>query len=108
MIYKVKTTEIFERQTRRLIKKYASLKIELLHFVKTLESGPEQGTPLGNSCYKVRLAVSSKGKGKSGGARIITNILVQAQEIYLPTIYDKSEKQSLSNKELRELLQQIP
>lgn len=67
-----------------------------------------QGTPLGRNCYKIRLAVSSKGRGKSGGARIITNIVISEETVYLLSIYDKSEKENLTDKELLELLEFVP
>jgi mRNA-degrading endonuclease RelE of RelBE toxin-antitoxin system len=108
MAYKVKTISAFERQAKRLIKKYNSLQKELLNLVKELKENPEQGTSLGNNCYKIRLSISSKGKGKSGGARIITNIVIDDETVYLLSIYDKSEQGDISNKELQELLKQIP
>ncbi len=76
MSYKVKTTNVFEKQAKRLIKKYVSLKAELLHLVKELKENPEQGTFIGKSCFKIRIAIASKGKGKSGGARIIANAVI--------------------------------
>jgi mRNA-degrading endonuclease RelE of RelBE toxin-antitoxin system len=108
MSYKVKTISAFERQAKRLIKKYHSLQKELLALVKDLKENPEQGTSLGNNCYKIRLSISSKGKGKSGGARIITNIVISEETVYLLSIYDKSEQGDISNKDLQELLKQIP
>jgi hypothetical protein len=54
------------------------------------------------------MSISSKGKGKRGGARIITNIVVTESTVYLLSIYDKSEKENLTDKELAELLQDIP
>ncbi len=108
MSYNVKTIEVFEKQAKRLIKKYASLKNELLNLVGQLKKKPEQGTLIGGSCYKIRLAVASKGKGKSGGARVIVNIVLTEKNVYLLAIYDKSEKENLSPKELQELLKYIP
>lgn len=108
MIYKVKTIDVFEKQTKRLVKKYPSLKNELLELVKQLKEKPEQGTAIGKNCFKIRLAITSKNKGKSGGARIITSFVVTETTVYLLTIYDKSEKENLTNKELEELLQSIP
>jgi len=58
-------------------------------------------------CFKIRIAIASKGKGKSGGARIITNIVVTESTVFLLAIYDKSEKENLTNKELVELLRFI-
>jgi len=108
MSYNVKTIDVFERQARKLIKKYPSLKKELLELIQKLKEYPEQGTGIGNNCYKIRLAIASKGKGKSGGARIITNIVVSENNVYMLSIYDKSEKENLSDKELKELLKNIP
>ncbi len=108
MSYSVKTLEVFEKQAKRLIKKYASLKSELLELIGQLKENPEIGTPIGSSCYKIRLAIASKGKGKSGGARVIINIILTENNVYLLAIYDKSEKENLSPKELRELLKEVP
>jgi hypothetical protein len=58
----------------------------------------------GNQCYKIRMAISSKGKGKSGGARVISCFKIVQQTVFLLTIFDKSEQESISNKELSELL----
>jgi len=106
--YKVKTIGVFERQAKKLIKKYVSLKIELLELVQKLKENPEQGTPIGKGCYKVRIPIASKGKGKSGGARVIANIVITDQTVYLLTIYDKSEKENLTDNELGKLLKYLP
>jgi len=108
MSYNVKTIEVFEKQAKRLIKKYASLKGELSELVRSLKEYPEQGTGLSKHCYKVRIAIASKGKGKSGGARVITTFVVTDNTVYLLSIYDKSEKENLTDKELNELLQYLP
>jgi mRNA-degrading endonuclease RelE of RelBE toxin-antitoxin system len=108
MSYKVKTIDVFEKQAKRLIKKYVSLKTELLQLVQELKENPEQGTAIGNSCFKIRIAIASNGKGKSGGARIIANIVITDATVYLLSIYDKSEKENLTDKELNELLRAIP
>lgn len=108
MSYKVKTIDVFEKQAKRLVKKYGSLKEELLDLVQELKENPEQGTAIGKSCFKIRIAISSKGKGKSGGARIITTVAVTDSTVYMLSIYDKSEKENLTNKELGELLKFVP
>jgi mRNA-degrading endonuclease RelE of RelBE toxin-antitoxin system len=108
MSYKVKTIAVFEKQAKKLIKKYASLKMELLALIQVLKENPEQGTIIGKNCFKIRMAIASKGRGKSGGARIITNIVISESTVYLLTIYDKSEKETISEKELEELLKAIP
>jgi len=107
MSYNVKSINVFERQAKRLIKKYASLKKELFQLVQQLKENPELGTALGKGCYKIRIPVASKGKGKSSGARVITNFIVADNTVYLLSIYDKSDQETLSDKELKELLKCI-
>lgn len=107
MSYSVKTILVFEKQAKRLVKKYPSLKSELLSLIQTLKVSPESGTPLGKDCFKIRISIASKGKGKSGGARIITHFIVSESTVYLLSIFDKSEKESLTDKELKELLSSI-
>lgn len=108
MSYNVLPIPPFDRQLKRLSKKYPSLKEEFFSLIERLEENPEQGTNLGNNCFKIRLSIASKGKGKSGGARVITNIVISDETVYLLTIYDKSEKENLSDKELEELLKFVP
>jgi mRNA-degrading endonuclease RelE of RelBE toxin-antitoxin system len=108
MSYNVKTIAVFEKQARRLTKKYLSLKSELIKLVQLLKENPEQGISIGKNCYKIRIAIASKGRGKSGGGRVITNLIVSEKTVYLLSIYDKSEKENLSDKELDELLNDIP
>jgi hypothetical protein len=97
----------FQRQAKRLSKKFPSLKNELLTLIERLKEEPQQGTPLGDDCYKVRLSIASKNKGKSGGARVVTCIYLADSELYLLSIYDKSEKSSLNDKELKELIKVV-
>ena len=98
MSYKIKAIPKFEKELKRLAKKYPSLKAEYIELVQSLKQEPEQGTPLGNNCYKIRLAIASKGKGKSGGSRVITYVQVLQTTVYLLTIFDKSEKENIPDK----------
>jgi mRNA-degrading endonuclease RelE of RelBE toxin-antitoxin system len=107
MKYNVLTIAPFERQLKRLVKKFPSLKAEYAALIESLEEKPEKGTSLGNNCFKIRLAITSKGRGKSGGARVITHIYVENETVFLLAIYDKSEQADISNKDLKELLSQI-
>lgn len=104
MSFKVLTTPAFKRDFKSLLKKYKSLKSELLKLITSLEEDPTQGTSLGNDCYKIRMIIASKNKGKSGGARVITCVKVVNETVYLLTIYSKSEKENISTKELNKLL----
>jgi mRNA-degrading endonuclease RelE of RelBE toxin-antitoxin system len=107
MSYKVKTIPKFDKELKRLAKKYPSLKREFIELVQSLKEQPTQGTSLGNDCYKIRLAIASKQKGKSGGARVITYVQVVQTAVYLLTIFDKSEQENIPDKELEELLKWI-
>lgn len=107
MSYNVVTIPPFDRQLKRLAKKYRSLKKDLAELGLQLAENPEMGKPIGQDCYKIRLAISSKGKGKSSGERIITHVYVAECTLYLLSIYDKSEQENISDKELDELLKQL-
>ena len=107
MSYSIKTLVPFEKQAKRLIKKYPSLKAEVSELIHSLSENTKQGTPIGNNCFKIRVAIGSKGKGKYGGARVITHLVVKESVVYLISMYDKSEMPSISGKEIEELLKQI-
>jgi mRNA-degrading endonuclease RelE of RelBE toxin-antitoxin system len=104
MSYKVEITRHFEHEAKPLLKKYASLKNELKILGEKLSEDPEIGTPLGNNLYKIRLAITSKGKGKSGRARVITYLKTEQKNVYLLSIYDKGERDSISDKEIKDIL----
>jgi hypothetical protein len=104
MSFNIVVTDGFKTHAKRIAKKHLSLKSDLEKLIDSLEANPLQGEPLGKDCYKVRMAITSKAKGKSGGARVITCVKNVSQMTYLLTIFDKSEKESISDKELDELL----
>ncbi|MBS1750788.1 MAG: type II toxin-antitoxin system RelE/ParE family toxin [Bacteroidetes bacterium] len=104
MNYSVIPSEKFKREAKRLIKKFPSLKQELSDLSSLLEIEPARGTPLGNNTFKIRVSVKSKGKGKSGGARVITYVVTDDKEIYLLTIYDKSEFDNIDDRILKAII----
>lgn len=108
MSYNIVAVPTFKKELKKLAKKYHSIKSDLATLFETLEINPEQGTSLGNNCYKIRLSITSKNKGKSGGARLITNFVIADDTVYLLSIYDKSDKDNLTDKELNELLKNVP
>ena len=108
MNYSIITLPFFDKQLKRLVKKYPSLKKEYSDLLNTLAGNPETGTSIGGHCYKIRLAITSKGKGKSGGARVITHLQVIGKVVYLVSIYDKNEQENLTDLELKELIKTIP
>jgi hypothetical protein len=104
MKYDVVTIPPFDKEFKRLAKKYPFLKAELATLVDELASDPDKGTAIGRDCYKIRLSIASKGKGKSGGARVVTHCAVTDGLVILLSIYDKSEQSDISDKELLRLL----
>lgn len=70
-----------------------------------LSENPTLGIPLGRDCYKIKIGIKSKGKGARGGAKVITYVITENEEVILLTIYDKKEKSNLSSDELNELLE---
>lgn len=102
MSYSIEITALFEKQIKRLTKKFPSLKKEYSQLLTLLQQNPRHGTAIGNNCYKIRLAIASKGKGKSGGARVITHVQITKTTIYLLSIYDKSEQSDIADNDLIE------
>ena len=107
MTYKIIPTENFNKEVKKLSKKHRSIKNDLVDLRKELLKNPTKGTSLGQGVYKIRLAITSKGKGKSGGARVISYVLMQDKEIFLLSIYDKSERPDISDNEIMELIKDI-
>ena len=107
MGYKIEITPNFQKEAKRLTKKYHSLRSELADLFSKLEADPFLGTPLGNDIYKIRLAVSDKGKGKSGGVRIITYVQIYDTMVLILSIYNKGEKDSISDKEIKDLIKKF-
>ena len=107
MNYSIISTSRFEKEIKRLVKKFPSLKSEFIELVKQLTNSPETGDSLGNNCYKIRLAIASKGKGKRSGARVVTFVYNFNETVYLLTIYDKSEKADLKPNELSEMVENL-
>ncbi len=117
MNVRVRVSDVFRKAAKPLLKRYPSLKDDLLKFEQALLKNPELGMSLGSDLYKVRIAITSKGKGKSGGARVITYVeTIAIREkttdgnetiVDLVTIYDKSEVESISLKELKALIKTV-
>ncbi|WP_026628421.1 type II toxin-antitoxin system RelE/ParE family toxin [Dyadobacter alkalitolerans] len=107
MSYELIVSTHFKKELKRLAKKYASLKEDVFKLGENLSDNPAQGTPIGQDCFKIRLAIKSKGRGKSGGARVITCIFTMQEEVVLLSVYDKAEKDNIHAKELTDLLRTI-
>lgn len=101
----------FLKDLKRLAKKYKSLKEDFAQLLASLEENPNMGSDLGRGLRKVRVAITAKGKGKSGGARVITysrmQIAPNTYKISLLTIYDKSEMDNISDAFIQYLVSTI-
>jgi len=117
MKVEVRITKNFRKEAKPMVKKYPSFASDLQKLEQDLIAKPTLGEPLGKSVYKIRLRIESKGKGKSGGARVIsylekeivalTEIAGELTIVNLLTVYDKSVQASVSDKELKTLIENL-
>lgn len=110
MNFKVIPTPTFAKSLKALAKRHKSMKADMDAFRKSLEEDPFQGTELTPGVRKIRMAITSKGGGKSGGARVITyNVLTTEQDgkVYLMEIYDKSDAQTVKLNVIKEWIKEL-
>lgn len=110
MNFEVNTTSRFEKEAKVLAKRHRSLKSDLDDFISSLEENPFQGIELSPGIRKIRMAIASKGKGKSGGARVITYTVIadiNEGEVYLLSIYDKSDYDSVDVRTLERIVREL-
>jgi mRNA-degrading endonuclease RelE of RelBE toxin-antitoxin system len=91
MSYSIKTLPDFDKEVKRIAKKHKGIKSDIAKLIGDLEENPLLGTNIGQNLYKIRLSISGTNKGKSGGARVITYVIVVNEIVYLSEIYLKSE-----------------
>jgi len=97
----------FERDFKKLSKKYPSFPQDVRELVNELKRDSQLGTSLGRNLRKIRLRIKSKGSGKSGGARVITYVVIVEETVYLLSAYDKSEQVDISASDLKRLAADI-
>jgi mRNA-degrading endonuclease RelE of RelBE toxin-antitoxin system len=107
MNYKIKTLPEFDKNIKRLHKKYKNIKSDIILLIKELQNNNKLGTHIVNNCYKIRLANSSIPTGKSGGFRIITYYIDNKNYIYLMSIYSKSDLETITEYKIKRLLKEI-
>ena len=110
MNYKIEASSYFERELKRLAKRYPSFKNDYREFLISLKENPWQGIDLGRNIRKIRISISSKGKGKSGGARAITmNVLIDEEnmKIRLLLLYDKKDADNFNERALEEAIREL-
>jgi len=104
--YNVLALNEFKKNTKKLSKRYKKIKFDILALIEQLESDPHIGTHLFSNCYKIRLANSSVLTGKSGGFRVIT-FIDETSNVYLLTIYSKSDQDNISDAKIVDLIKSI-
>lgn len=110
MNFEVIPTPDFERSFKALSKRHRSLKADFLDFSKELKQNPFQGDELSPGIRKIRMAISSKGRGKSGGARVITYTVIalkEAGDVYLLDIYDKNDFSTVNVQTLQKIIKDL-
>ena len=112
MNVEVVISDNFRKEAKKYLKKFTSLKKELNLLAESLVINPKQGVKLTETTYKIRLASKSKGKGKSGGFRVVTYIIETIEGetetiVTLLSIYDKSEVVSLNNASISQIINEF-
>jgi hypothetical protein len=105
MSFEIAVSDNFKIEAKRLIKKFPSLKKDLEVLSSELAANPKAGVSLGNNVFKVRLRITSKNKGKSAGARVITFVRENYNRVVLLSIFDKGDRSTISSQRIKELLQ---
>jgi len=100
----IKTLSCFEKDVKRLFKKYKQLPSDLKLLREKLSKNPKSGIELGNGCYKIRLANSSIPTGKSAGFRIIYYYIDSDNNLYLMSMYSKNELENIDDKVIINIL----
>lgn len=104
---KVRMSEDFRTAYKRLKKRHKSLEQDFERLLASLLQNPMQGVELEEDVRKVRLAITSKGRGKSGGARVIIRVRIIADELQLLCIYDKADFENVSDAYLRDVMKRM-
>jgi mRNA-degrading endonuclease RelE of RelBE toxin-antitoxin system len=107
MKYKIIPSDDFEKEFKKLYKRYKSLKSDLEKLLNKLQENPTIGESLGNNTYKIRLLIKSKNKGASAGGRVITYYIDDNKTIFLVFIFDKSDFENISDTKINEIIKSI-
>ena len=110
MSFEIIPTPDFEKSFKTLAKRHRSLKEDFREFSEELKRNPFQGDELSPGIRKIRMAIASKGRGKSGGARVITYTVVAMEEsgdVYLIDIYDKRDYSNVELSTLHKIIKSL-
>lgn len=110
MSYVIESSDYFDKEAKRLKKRYRSFGQDFINFIEEIEKDPLQGTELSSGIRKIRMAITSKGGGKSGGARIITASAIIAEHegrIGFLFIYDKSDASNVKMNVIKQIAKEM-
>ena len=105
---KIRISDDFKSAYKRLKKKHKSLDADFEALLMSLQDNPRQGVEIHDDIWKIRMNISSKGRGKSGGARVIIRVRIVQDELQLIYIYDKADFENVSDAYLRDILKRMP
>lgn len=105
----IQLSKLYRQQSKRLIKKYPSLAIEIpIELEKLANNQLETFAAMKQNFYKIRVPIASKGVGKRGGARIVAHVRIVDDIAYLVSIYDKADYSDIADDVLKEFLRDNP
>lgn len=107
MSYEIIPTEYFGKKLKKLQKKYPHIGADVKNLCNNIDISIAGGDALGKDCHKIRMKITDKNSGKSGGARVILQAKIIQQKVYLLTIYDKGDQESITDNEVDRLLSQL-
>lgn len=104
---KIRISDEFKTAYKRLKKRHRSLEADFEALLISLQENPHQGVEILEEVRKIRMNITSKGRGKSGGARVIVRVRIVRDELQLLYIYDKADFENVSDSFLRDILRQM-
>ena len=105
---KIRISDEFKSAYKRLKKKHKSLDADFEALLMSLQENPRQGVEIHDDIWEIRMNITSKGRGKSGGARVIIRVRIVQDELQLIYIYDKADFANVSDAYLRDILKRMP
>ena len=106
----ISVSDEFAKEAKRLAKKYPSFKQDYKDFLVSIKNNPLQGDEITKNIRKIRMAIKAKGKGKSGGARVITfNILTDIEngQVVFLLLYDKEDASTVKVNVVKQLVRDM-
>ena len=100
----IATTPVFDKKIKHYKKRYLSFEKDLLDLASRLKKNPDLGVKYLGLAKKIRLAIKSKNKGKSGGVRVVFIVLIKKSKLFFLDILDKSDSDAFSKDNEKKLV----